>query len=326
MACNDKQEAVTKKANALIAQLSEKSQDLATDIKNKSKDIDPNVDTTGPDAWVGGDIDIRWERVDFSLPIPEVTIIDQKWILDLPQVTIKDQEIIFHTPSVRMKMVKTGEYPETTCRIVTKDIGFGVKIDVPECTTTWSPIYMDLPEPFMQEQRIIIGIPEFKMDRVELILGIPEFKMTTQHFILDLPQVTVKNIKVEAKKAQEKGEALSKESRVRGMKLTEEFKENAKLELGQDVKELFYCYEQDLIQQKNSAMKSLEDGVNLLQATIATMVANKVPDDNGSLKNAKSSLKELTDRRVALTEQIEKNIADLHTQQKTFFEKLIGAG
>jgi hypothetical protein len=324
MECNDKQDAVTKKAGALVAQLSEKSQALAADIKDKSKGIDPNVDTTGPDVWVGGDIDIRWERVDFSLDLPEVTIVDQKWILDLPQVTVKNQEIIFHTPSVRMKTVKTGEYPETTCKMVTKDIGLGVKIDVPECTVTWSPIYIDVPEPFMEEQRIVLSVPEFTMDRVELILGIPEFKMTTQHFALHLPQVTVKNINVEVKKAEEKGKALSEESKIRGMKLTEEFKENAKLDLGQGVKELFYCYEQELIQQKNSAMKKFEDGVNLLQAMVTAMVANKVPDDNEPLQKAKASLAKLTAERDAFTGNIEKKIIDLHTPQKTFFEKLIG--
>jgi len=324
MACNDKQEAVTKKAGALVTQLSEKSQALAADIKEKSKGIDPNIDTTGPDMWVGGDIDISWERVDFSLDLPEVTIVDQKWILDLPQVTVKNQDIIFHTPSVRMKTVKTGEYPETTCKMVTKDIGFGVKIDVPECTVTWSPIYIDVPEPFMEEQRIVLSVPEFTMDRVEFILGVPEFKMTTQHFALHLPQVTVKNINVEVKKAEEKGKALSEESKIRGAKLTEEFKENAKLELGQDVKELFYCYEQELIQQKNSAMKKFEDGVNLLQATVTAMVANKVPDDNESLQKAKASLAKLTAERDAFTGNIEKKIVDLHTQQKAFFEKLIG--
>nr|GFD20512.1 hypothetical protein [Tanacetum cinerariifolium] len=195
------------------------------------------------------------------------------WSLDLPQVTMKDQSIIFHTPSVRMKTVKTGEYPETTCRMKTKNIGFGIKIDVPECTVTWSPIYIDVPEPFMEEQRIVMGIPEFRMDRTEFVLGIPEFTMKTQSFSLDLPQFTVKNISVEANKAKEKGDLLGNEAHIRSEKLKSNFKENAKLELGADVTALFDCYQSELMQRKNDALKQFENGVNLIQSTITAMVS-----------------------------------------------------
>jgi hypothetical protein len=239
MACDEIQAKVTSKASTLVAQLSEKSQALQAEVKDRAEDIAPDVDTSGPDVLVGIDFDVQWERVDFSLDLPDVSIIDQKWVLDLPQVIMKNQEIIFHTPSVRMKTVKTGEYPETTCKMVTKNIGLGVKIDVPECVVTFSPIYMDVPETFMQMQRIVLGVPDFRMDRTEMILGIPEVKMTTQSFSLHLPKITVKDIRVEAKKAEEEGRALSDEARVRGEKLREEFKEEAKLSLSQDVKDLF---------------------------------------------------------------------------------------
>lgn len=204
--CDAIQEVIAGGTKELVSKLKIDSQTLAEDIQGKAKDLMPDIDTTGIDVWVGLDIDVSWKTVEFSLDLPEIKMVDQEWSLDLPQVTMKDQAIIFHTPSIRMVRVKTGEYPESFCTMTTKDIGFGVKIDVPECTVRFSPIYIDLPEPFMEEQRIVMGIPEFRMDRTAFILGVPEFAMKTQNFSLDLPQFTVKNINAEATKAKERGD------------------------------------------------------------------------------------------------------------------------
>jgi hypothetical protein len=71
-------------------------------------------------------------------------------------------------------------------------------------------------------------------------------------------------------------------------------------------------------------LKQFEDGVNLLQSTITAMVANKVPDDNESLKSAKVSLDRIIAERDTFARSIEQKIRDLHAQQQAFFEKLIG--
>lgn len=323
MACDALQETVATKTQGLAAALTDKSAALGAEIQQKAKGIEPDIDTTGPDVWVGLDVDVKWERVEFGLDLPEVTMVDQRWSLDLPQVTMKDREIIFSTPSIRMKTVKTGEYPETVCRMVTKDIGLGVKVDVPECTVRWSPIYVDVPEPFPQEQRIVIGVPEFRMDRTEFVLGVPEFAMRRQNFALHLPQITVKNVSVEARKAQEAGEALSQESQVRAARLKEEFRENARLELGHDVTALFDCYQQDLMTRKNDALHRFGDGITLLQNTVTSMTASKVPDDDPNLVRVKESLADLVAKRDAFARDIEKKFVDLANQQKGFFDRLM---
>ena len=163
------------------------------------------------------------------------------------------------------------------------------------------------------------------MDRTEFVVGVPEFTMKIQKIALDLPQFTVKNISVEANKAKEKGDALSEEARTRGAKLKENFKENAKVELGTDVTALFDCYQSDLMQRKNDAMKQFENGVNLIQSTISAMVANKIPDDNESLMKMKLSLADLIAKRDAFAVNIQEKFVELGKQQKSFFEKLIGA-
>jgi hypothetical protein len=324
MSCEAQQASVTSKAEGLVTQLSKKSAKLAADIKEKSKDIDPNVDTSGPDVWVGMDLDIKWDLTEFILDLPEVRLVEQRWSLDVPQVTVKEQKIIFDVPSVRMKTVKTGEYPETICKMTTKDIGFGVKIDVPECTVKWSPIYMDVPEPYMQRNEIVLGVPEFAMGRVDMILGVPEFSMRTQRVALHLPQITVKNVNVETKKAEEKGKSLAAQSRVEANKLTSEFQETAKIELGQDVKDLFYCFEQELSAQKHAALEKFAEGEGILRATLTAMISNKVPDDNPTVQSVKASLAKLQKDRDTFAADIAGKITELHAQQQGFFEKLVG--
>ncbi len=170
MSCEEHRNALEAKVSGLMAEFSAESEALAKEVKDKAEEIDPDIDTSGPDTWVGLDFDITWERVDFSFDLPEVTLKDQKWSMDLPNVTVNNQEIIFHTPSVRMKTVETGKYPETVCKMITKSVGLGISIDVPECTVKWTPIYIDVPETFMQEQKIVLGVPEFSMETTEFIL------------------------------------------------------------------------------------------------------------------------------------------------------------
>ncbi len=323
MACEDLQKAVELKTQHFVGQLQQKSAELSADIQQRAQQISPDIDTNGPDAWVGIDFDIEWERAEFSLDLPEVKMVDQRWSLDLPQVTMKNKDIIFHTPSMRMKTVQVGSKPETVCKMTTRDVGFGIKIDVPECTVRWTPIYIDVPEPFPQEQRIVIGIPEFRIDRTEFVLGVPEIAMRTQKFALDLPKFVVKNISVEAKKAQEQGETLSQEATIRSARLKEEFRSTAQLELGHDVTALFDCYRQDLMTNKNDALHRFGDGINLLQTSITSMTAAKVPDENENLAGAKAALVDLIARRDEFAADIERKFVELGAQQKQFFDKLV---
>lgn len=322
--CNEMQAKLNERANALAGKLAEESQALAADIKKRTSEIDPRIDTSGPEVWVGVNFDVTWKRVDFSLDLPEVRLVEQRWALDLPQVTMKEQRLVFDIPSVRMTTVKTGEYPETTCRMVTKDVGLGVKIDVPECTVRWSPIYIDLPEPFMERQEIVLGIPEFRMERTEMILGIPEFTLKTHRFSLDLPEFKVKDIQVEASRARERGEALARDAKERSAKLRERFRAEAKVDLGGDVTALFDCYQNEMMQRKNEAASQFDSGINLLQGTLTAMVSNKVPEDNPNLAQIRNSLTELTAKRAAFAKDIEEKFVELGKRQKAFFDQLVG--
>lgn len=312
--CDSKQQLLVGKVQALMERFKEKSAALANEVRQEAEGLDPDLDTTGLDVWIGIDFDVTWKRQDMSLDLPQVKLVDQSWSLDLPQVTVKNEDIIFHTPSVRMVTKKVGEYPEVTCG------GFP-----PQCTVRWSPIYADVPEPFMQEQRIVIGVPEFKMDRTEFVLGVPEFSMKRVDFSLDLPEITVKNISVEAKKAEEKGQALAASASERNAGLQREHKESAKAELGQDVAGLFDCYFEDLNKRKNGAMEQFAQSEAMMQGAISGMLSQKVPDDNAALVRVRASLADLQQKRADFASMIEGQLNRLLLQQQSFIDKLMPA-
>jgi hypothetical protein len=271
-------------------------------------------------------VDIKWENTNFSLDLPEVTMRDQRWALDLPQVTVKNKDIIFHVPAVRMVRKKTGEYPEVTCKWKIKKVGF-IKTKVPQCTTTWSPIYMDVPEVYMDEKRIVLGIPEFRMDRTEMVLSIPEFSMRRHDFTLKLPKITVKKISVEAKEAEKKGEALSARAQARTEELKTSFSETAKASLGPDVTDLFYCYESDLAERRNAGVAKFNEAVALIEGVISSLANAKVPEDNENLVAMRARLKEANEAREKFAADIEQKFRDLHRQQEDFFKNLLaGSG
>ena len=322
MSCSEQQTVLETRLGELVEDLKEESLELEKEVRERAGTIDPDIDTSGPDVWIGLDIDVSWERVDFSLDLPEIKLVNQEWSLDLPQVTMKQQTIIFHTPSVRMDTVRGPDLPETVCKMVMKQIG-PLKTKVPECKIRMKKTYLDVPVTFMQEQKIILDVPEFKMDRTEMVVGVPEFTMKTQKFALHLPQVTVKNIHVEAKKAEKAGNELAADAKRRGEELRLGFAETAKSELGTDVSDLYGCYRQQLLSSRTQALQTFEHSAATLQNAITSMVNNKVPEDNENLKSARASQAKLAIDRESFLTQMQENLEKLAAQESTFFEKLV---
>jgi len=310
--CDDKMEELLGRFNTAVARLKEESEALADDVMKDAKDIDPDIDTTGPDVWIGMDIDVKWKRQDMSLDLPNVRIVDQKWSLDVPQLTARDEDVIFHLPSIRMVRKKIGEYPEVKCE------GFP-----PQCRVKWSPIYADLPEPYMQERRIVVVVVDIKMGRTEFAFGVPEVTMTPVNFSMNIPEITVKSISAEAKEAEDKGKALSASAIERSSALQKEFKEKLKAELGQETAGLFDCYFEDLSKQKNTAVESFAVGEAMIEGAIAGMQAQKVPEDNGTLQQLRASLADIRQNRADFLTNIEKQLGDLILQRTTFIENLM---
>lgn len=312
MSCEEKQAALSKKLEALMGEMKNELETLAQNTKDKAKEIDPDVDTNGLDVWIGADIDIQWERTEFVMDLPEVTMKEQTWSLDLPQVTVRDQEIIFHTPSTRTERVKTGEYPEFYC-----EGGFP-----PKCTVRWSPMWADLPVPFMQEQRIVMGVPEFRMDRTSFVWSLPEFRMTTQRLALHLPQITIKNISVEAEKAKKKGEELSAQTTQATQSIKATYKERAKMEHGWEAAALFECYQIEILKSRDAGLAQFATGIAMAEAAIASMAANKVPADNENFLKMSAQLSATLKARDDFLNQMQQNIDRMSKSQADFVDSI----
>ena len=312
MSCEDKQVALTSKLMTLMESLKAKMETVAAEAQEEAKGIDPDINTDGPDVWIGANIDIKWERTDFSLDLPEITMKDQKWSFDLPKVDMKNRDIIFHTPSIRMERRKTGEYPEFYC-----DSGF-----IPKCTVRMSPIYMDVPVPFDEEQRIVLSVPEFSTQRVEFVWSLPEFKMVTSTFAIHLPQVTVKNISAEASKAKEAGEQLSEKTKNKTAAIKESFKEQAKMEHGWEVAALFECYQMEILKQRDEGMANFNSGISMVQAALTSMAASKVPSDNENYTRMVSQLGAMVKSRDEFAVAMIANFESMDTAQKGFIESM----
>ena len=304
------------KVTTLRQNLESQMDSIKKDLAEKAKDINPNVDTTGPDIYVGLDFDVRWELVTIQLHLPEVKLVDQKWILDLPQVTMKDQKIIFDIPGVRMVTRKVGEYPEFYCDTSTL---------IPQCTVRWSPIYADVPETFSQRQEIVLGLPEFRVDKTEMVVGVPEFSMRLQEIKLNLPQFTLKNVSVESEKAKAKAEALRVEGQQRSASAMKDFREFSKIELGGHVTDLFDCFRDQMLSQKNIALAQFEGAISGLESAIRQMAESKVPSDDATLVQANSQLVSVRNQRDQFVTDLQKRLEELDSQQKIAVEKMLAS-
>jgi hypothetical protein len=313
MSCEEKQTALTSKFDVLMGQLKIELEAVGSEAEEKAKEIDPDINTDGPDVWIGADIDIQWKRLDFSLDLPQITLKEQRWSFDVPKVEMKNKDIIFHTLSVRMERKKVGEYPEFYCN------GFP-----PKCTVRWSPIWADVPVTFPEEQRIVLSVPEFRMERIEFVWSLPEFKMVTQELTLDVPQVTVKNISVEAQQAKEEGEQLATEISGKTTALKDEFKARAKMEHGWEVSALFECYQTEFIKQRDEGLLNFNSGISMMQGSLTAMSANKVPSDHENYVMVSKQLDEMTNSRNAFLKAMEENIANMDAVQKSFVENMFG--
>ncbi len=148
--------------------------------------------------------------------------------------------------------------------------------------------------------------------------------MKTIDLALHLPRFTLKNISVEAKKAEERGKALTEEASTKSQQLKEKLRETAKADLGSEVTSLFDCHQTELIKQRNGAAQIFEQGISLLQAAVNSMIANKMPPDHETVVNANNKLSELISKRDSFFNLMEEKLKELQQQQQSFFEKMLG--
>ena len=311
-----------------------KSKELDSELENITKELELDTkemeegapDTSGPGVVFDIDLDVKMVEHSIKLHLPSVNIKDEKLSLHVPQVEMKNKEIIFHTPSTRMVRKRTGSHPETKCTKKYKKIkvgGFTRKIPYPHCTTTWKPIYTDVPEVFMQEQKIVFGYPEVKMKLTEFTMGIPEFSMEPREIKFHLPSITIKRISAEVREMERKAKELEGEYSERTETALEDFRH----ELGEDISEphteLFVCLRGNIEYNRDQALKDVDVVINSLSAGIKQLKENDTDSDNEYLQSLEKERSNLLREREKIVGEFDGALSSLEVSQQESLNQIL---
>jgi len=255
-------------------------------------------------------VEVTWGNQEIIFDTPSVTVRDQRLVFGVPQVTMRTQEIVFGTPSVKMKRVKTGQYPEFYCDTHTV---------VPKCTTKWSDIYMDVPEPFMQEQRIKMDIPEFKWADTQIIMGIPEFFMQRQRWVIGVPEFKLTSVVINAGPLKAKSEDLQR--KVSATK-AEEVKD-----MGNAIHAIFACHRDNIGQQRTAAAAQFTNAIAQLDAVIQSLKAQgadptKISGPDGTPNNLVAKREQLVQQRDTALASFDDALRHLDDGEKEAITKI----
>lgn len=316
---NEKIKALEEQLKAKTEGLQNKIQTEADGLQEEGKEIEELADR----PIVEIDIDVAMKLQTWRFHLPQVAMREQTWRLDLPQVAMRRQEWIFHTPSVRMERKKTGEYPEFYCDTSTL---------IPKCTVKWSPIYTDVPVPFMQEQRISLDVPEFTWDSTEMKLHVPEFTWEETEMKLHVPEFTVNAIRFNwpidiADEAKARGDALTEKAKdlearsvAESKKLEKEFRFQAVAIITDSLNEEFGKTEAQLESERTSAMKKFADSLAMIKSLEESVTGKENDEFRKQLaENRKSLIESQEKARV----QFEEALAKLIEQKKVAINKAV---
>lgn len=314
------------KIKTLEEQLKARTEDLQKKIELEAAALQKEggeIEELAERPVVEIDIDVQMKLQTWKFHLPQVAMREQTWKLDLPQVAMRRQEWIFHTPSVRMERRKTGEYPEFYCDTSTF---------IPKCTVKWSPIYVDLPVPFMQEQRISLDVPEFTWDTTEMKLHVPEFTWELAEMKLHVPEFTVNAIRFNwpvdiADEAKSRGDALTDKAKsleVRSVteskKLEKEFRFQAVAIITESLSEEFSKAEAQLESERIAAMKKFADSLAMIKALEESVTGKENEEFRAQLL---ANRKSLTDSQEKARIQFEKSLQGLIEQKKAAINKAV---
>ena len=180
---------VLKKRIKLIQSKYQSELDNIRDKANKLRDYSPS----DIEVITGVEGDVKMQRNEIKLHIPEFRMRLQTWKLHVPEVKMKLQKWVFHLPDICMRYKK---FPW----------GGG----------------MHIPEPCMKKHKVKLHVPEVAMKLQTWKLHIPEVAMKLQRWVFHLPSVTVGNVDSKLKKAEAQGKELGKRAREIGEKMRAE--------------------------------------------------------------------------------------------------------
>jgi hypothetical protein len=287
---------------AALSHVNEKYRDQFKQLESDGEDLKKDAVTF--------DIKIDWKDVEILFDLPSVDLREQKWTVGLPQVSMNIADLIFGTPSSRMVPHKVGQYPEFYCDTSTL---------IPHCSMRWSDIITDVPEFFMQEQHVKTLIPEFTFADTQIILGVPEFTMVRQRMVIGLPQFTLKSVYINAQGFKDRGEELGKRA--------ETLKAAQSRDSEQGVHQLYGCYRQLVVDQRDGAARKFDSSLSLLNAVIENLTSQganptSVKNTSGEIENFVAKRDSLAAEKAKALEQFTEALSKLDTAEKQTVAKM----
>ncbi|SDZ44963.1 hypothetical protein [Pseudomonas sp. NFIX28] len=210
----------TASSAAQIEAIKEKYSKIAADqqqaIKAQAKSImDESPDTTGPDSYVGADIELRDNIREFKLDLPNITMKSQRMAMDLPQVTMRLQAWSWDAPEIEIRQECHGGIDELKRESKTCHNDWP-SFDYP-CdewrTVRGKDVCYGNPVAVNRRQEIELHVPEVTLARTDWVLDIPEITMKTETVKVNIPDIVVKNIEVVASTQKQESLELSNKAK-----------------------------------------------------------------------------------------------------------------
>ena len=242
-------------------------------------------------------IKIEMIRTEFKLDLPGITVKDQRWSFDAPEVTMKDKEMSFDLPVAKLERRRGPDVPEMVCRIETREVGLGVKIDVPVCDLRNKETYLDVPVIVMETKRIVVGLPEVVMKRQEVVIGVPEIRMETQSFSFDVPRILIELAQDAGKKAAEEAMKIATEAQLAAATKQHSLREQMRLRLVGPCNEMFDCYRGELASARDQTVAMFDPSIKQITNSIQAALGRGIEEGDASIQELRLKLQNLTAER-----------------------------
>ena len=304
--------------------------ELQSDLKRLSDDFETEIDDIQddvPDDDEPGvvftfDIDVDMVEQSFKMHLPRVTTEPKTVKMHLPQSRGRDKEIKFHVPETVMVRKRVGSHPETTCKTKYKRVG-GIRVPYPHCTTVWKPAYAHVPEVRMKERRIVFTYPEITMKLTEFQIPLPKFSMELKEIKFHTPSITIRDIRVEAREAQERAENAEREFNADTEATLAEFRHDVATGIRGPHTDMFECYRNEILQQREQATKAFEGPLAMVSDAIKNLKNNETDEDRNQITELEKSRADL----VKQQKQVEKDFANalklLQEQQEKSLDDIV---
>jgi len=179
----------------------------------------------------------------------------------------------------------------------------------------------DVPVPFMQEQKTILGVPEIRgMSRQEFTIGVPIVEMKLQTWKVRIPEFTLKNVRGEVRKIQERATEMQEREKNANAALSNAMQAEIKQVSTDQTNNLFGCQEGEIRAQMASALAQIDANMNAMRESIKSAAAFGASELEASMRKG---VEELIAAREKTLASFEETLTTLAAQKREALAKIL---